>query len=442
MPTLALGGYRYIRTWLRYGNPFHPFTMLGFHGKGTVDELIIVHNTAWVVRGESKLRATWHSWTFDRERVAYTYDQQPGGFGLQWIYILLPVVLVAIALFVRGRRFDLLWGLLLPVVVHGLASPAPWWARYQLIVPAVGCVCLAAVLTAVAEGPRGGRDPGGPPDPRVRRAVLPSVPPLWRRCVAGLVAGAFVATTAVSMWWATQPTNTWVGDRASARRADVRETIDLMRDPDRDERILPTASYAGMNRVPDGRTVAFTEYTHQRFVNLMLGERGQRRVANLGEPRDVPDFTRRLRASGARYVLLTVAGRDRDLLLAVLRDRAHYRPVVRAGGGVGWSAGGLGGAELFEVGDFTGSVCGHRAPRLVATKRAPDTIAVSFRDACAAPLFEVEVVLVNAGGEAVRAWTGREGEAVLRVPSDLAGKPLLVRFAGDGYYEGGEATVD
>ncbi|MFI6980982.1 hypothetical protein ACIBSV_20660 [Embleya sp. NPDC050154] len=49
---------------------------------------------------------------------------------------------------------------------------------------------------------------------------------------------------------------------------------------------------------------------------------------------------------------------------------------------------------------------------------------------------------MNAGGEAVRAWTGREGEAVLRVPSDLAGKPLLVRFAGDGYYEGGEATVD
>ncbi|WP_331771854.1 hypothetical protein OG948_50675 (plasmid) [Embleya sp. NBC_00888] len=53
-----------------------------------------------------------------------------------------------------------------------------------------------------------------------------------------------------------------------------------------------------MNRVPDGRTVAFTEYTHQRFVDLMPGERGQRRVATLGKPRDVADFTRRLRASG------------------------------------------------------------------------------------------------------------------------------------------------
>ncbi|MFE2865269.1 hypothetical protein [Embleya sp. NPDC059259] len=429
LPALALGGYWYIRTWISYGNPFYPFTMLGFHGKGSVDELIIVRNTAPEVAGESKLRATLHSWLHDRERVAYTHDQQPGGFGLQWIYVLLPIVLVALALFLLRRRFDLLWGLLLPVLVSATASPAPWWARYQLILPAFGCVCLAAVLTAVAQRPSG-RGPRG------------SVPRVLRRGTAGLVAGAFVATTAISMWWATQPTNTWIGDRTSAHRATVRETVDLMRDPDRDRRILPTAAYAAMNRVPDGRTVAFTEFTHQRFVNLIMGERGQRRVTSLGEPRDAADFDRRLRASGAGYLLLTTGGPDRDLLLAVLRDRAHYRPVVRGSGAIGWFGGGAG-AELFEVGDFSATVCADRKPRLAATKPDRETIAVLLQDACAAPLFEVEVALVDERATAiVRTWTSREGEAVLRIPPDLVGKPLRVRFEGDGYYGPAEKTAE
>ncbi|MET7299174.1 hypothetical protein [Embleya sp. NPDC005575] len=426
----ALGGYWYIRTWIRYGNPFYPFTMLGFHGRGSVDELIIVHNTVPQLAGESKLRATWHSWLFDRERVAYTHDQQPGGFGLQWIYVLLPLVLVGLALFVLRRRFDLLWGLLLPLLVSATASPAPWWARYQLIVPAFGCVCLAAVLTAVAQRPRGG--------PGVRHVT---VPPLLRSCVAGLVAGAFVATTSISMWWATQPTNTWIGDRAFAHRATVRETLGLMRDPNRDRRILPTAAYAAMNRVPDGRTVAFTEFTYQHFVQLIMGERGQRRVTSLGEPRDAADFTRRLRASGAQYVLLTTDGRDRDLWLAVQRDRAHYQPVARGSGAIGWFGGGSD-AELFEVGDFAATVCANRAPRLAVTKSGPDTIAVSLRDACATPLFDVEVTLADeTATTTARAWTTGEGEAVLRIPSDLAGKPLRVRFAGDGYYGPAETTA-
>ncbi|MYS86092.1 hypothetical protein [Embleya scabrispora] len=426
----ALGGYWYIRTWIRYGNPFHPFTMLGFHGRGSVDELIIVHNTVPQLAGEGKLRATWHSWLYDRERVAYTHDQQPGGFGLQWIYVLLPIVLVALALFVLRRRFDLLWGLLLPVLVSATASPAPWWARYQLIVPAFGCVCLAAVQTALAPRPRD--RPGAP------RVI---VPPLLRRGAAGLPAVAFVATTAISMWWATQPTNTWIGDRTFAHRATVRETLDLMGDPNRDRHILPTAAYAAMNRVPDGRTVAFTEFTHQRFVQLIMGERGQRRVTSLGEPRDAADFTRRLRASGARYVLLTTGGPDRDLLLAVLSDRAHYRPVVRGNGAIGWFGGGSG-AELFEVGDFTATVCADRQPRLAVSKPAPDTIAVSLRDACAAPLFEVEVTLMDETGKTTaRTWTTGEGEAVLRIPSDLGGKPLRVRFAGDGYHGPAETAA-
>ncbi|MFF7249268.1 hypothetical protein ACFZBU_35795 [Embleya sp. NPDC008237] len=428
LPALALGGYWYIRTWIRYGNPFHPFTMLGFHGKGSVDELIIVHNTLPRLAGESKLRATWHSWLYDRERVAYTHDQQPGGFGLQWIYVLLPIVLVALALFVLGRRFELLWGLLLPVLVSATASPAPWWARYQLILPAFGCVCLAAVLTAVAERPRA-------PGPG-------RVAPMWRRGTAGLVAGAFVATTAISMWWATQPTNTWIGDRTFAHRATVREAVELMRDPDRDRRILPTAAYAAMNRVPDGRTVAYTEFTHQRFVNLIMGERGQRRVTSLGEPRDAADFERRLRTSGAGYVLLTTGGPDRGLLLAVLRDRAHYRPVVRGSGALGWFGGGAG-AELFEVGDFTATLCTDREPRLAATEPDRGTIAVSLRDACGAPLFEVEVALVDESTTTIaRTWTSREGEAVLRIPSGLLGKPLRVRFAGDGYYGRAEQAAE
>ncbi|MFE3200619.1 hypothetical protein [Embleya sp. NPDC059237] len=425
----ALGGYWYLRTWIRYGNPFYPFSMFGFPGRGTVDELIIRTTISPLVIGEGKARATWHSWLLDRERFAYTYDQQPGGFGLQWIYLLLPVLVVGLVLFGVRRRFDLLWGLVLPVIVWGIASPAPWWARYQLIVPALGCVGLAVVLTALAE--RSDRARGG------RMAVPMSA----RRAVAGLLAAVFVGTTAVSMWWATQPTNTWTGDRFGAHRANVREAVELMRDPDRDRRILPTAAYAGLDRVPDGRTIAFTDFTRADFLHLIMGERGQRRITNLGEPRDVADFTRRLRASGAQYLLLGVANGDRDLLLAVLGDRGHYRPVVRGNGGIGWFGGGFGGAELFEVGDFTRDLCANREPDLAVTARDAGTVAVVLRDACGAPLFEVDVVLLGAGGEVARVMTGARGEAVLRVPDSVAGQPVRVLFAGDGYYGPVEAEA-
>ncbi|WP_406290394.1 hypothetical protein [Embleya sp. NBC_00896] len=339
VPVLSLGGYWYIRTWVAYGNPFYPFTMFGFPGKGSVHDLIITTTMAPQVIGQSKLTATWQSWLLDRERLAYTHDQQPGGFGLQWIYVLLPIVIVAVGLFVFRRRFDLLWGLLLPVVIWGVASPAPWWARYQLVLPALGCVCLAAVLSAVAERPRSSR------------GFRPAAEPLLRRAVSGLLAGAFVVTTATSMWWATQPSNTWTNKGGWWHRADVRETVELMRDPDRDRNLMPALAYAGVQRVPHGETIAFTANTRQHFFLLLMGERGQRRITGLGEPRDLHDLTRRLRASGARYVMLSATGPDQALLAAVSRDRAHYRPVVQGDGALG-RAGDQPGAELFETGDF------------------------------------------------------------------------------------------
>ncbi|WP_331765931.1 phospholipid carrier-dependent glycosyltransferase [Embleya sp. NBC_00896] len=427
VPVLSLGAYWYIRTWVAYGNPFYPFTMFGFPGKGSVHDLIITTTMAPEVMGKGKLAATWHSWLLDRERLAYTHDQQPGGFGMQWIYVLLPVVVVAIGLFVLKRRFDLLWGLVLPVAIWGAASPAPWWARYQLVLPALGCVCLAAVLTTVAERP---------PDSRRFRPVEP----LLRRTVAGFVTGAFVVTTATSMWWATQPTNTWTSSGRSWHRADVREALELMRAPDRDRRIMPTAAYAGVRRIPDGRTIAFTGYTRQHFFHLLIGERGQRRITSLGEPRDIADFTRRLRASGAQYVMLSAAGKDRDLLVAVLQDRGHYRPVVRGNGALG-RAGEQPGAEVFETGDFTERLCAARVPELVATTGGPGAVTVSLRDACANPLFEVEVALVDDGRVVTRALTNDRGDGVLRVPADLTGRPLVARFAGDGYYGPAEVPV-
>ncbi|HSA52802.1 MAG TPA: hypothetical protein VLH10_22175, partial [Yinghuangia sp.] len=349
VPTLLLGSYWYVRTWLRYDNPFYPFTMFGFQGEGTVHDIIIVPNTPphWLEQGATE--TTLDSWWHEHSRHAYSYDVIPGGLGLQWLFLLIPAVLIGLALLAWKRRFDVIYGFAVPVVVSAAASPAPWWARYVLLLPALGVVCLAVLLTELAGRLPEARTTIAGQDWRTRI-------PLVRRLAAGLVALAFVAASATSMWWATSPTHIWTGSDTSWHKASVKEVIDLMDDPDRNSKIQPRQAYAPIREhVPAGETVALTEDCGAQFLHLIIGDKGEREIDLLESPRNAADLATKLHKSGARYLLLSEAGRDGELLKQVNADPAHYRLLVGPGQ-IGWfwlpAGTRIPSAWLFEVGDF------------------------------------------------------------------------------------------
>jgi hypothetical protein len=136
----------------------------------------------------------------------------------------------------------------------------------------------------------------------------------------------------------------------------VREVIDLMRDPARNNKLQPRQAYMPIQRnVPHGETVALTENSGVQFLHLIIGDKGERGIDMIGAPRDAADLKRRLQASGARYLLLTEAGKDAKLLRQVAADPKHFRQVVGAGR-IGWfwlpAGSRIPSAWLFEVGDF------------------------------------------------------------------------------------------
>lgn len=359
VPMALLGSYWYLRTWIRYGNPFYPFTMLGFEGRGTVDEIVAVPNTPKLLRGSGPIRQTWESWQFDLDRHPYQYDQSPGGFGPQWLYIVLPAILAFAVLCLVKRRFDIVYGLIVPVAVCSMASPTPWWARFQLMLPALGGVCLAALLTFIAGKAAAARtestaeSSSAVASPSRRSGVA-----LGRRALAGTLALAFVGLTTVTMYWATTPTDVWARNDKGWDRASVSQLLDLMSDPRRNDKMLPTQAYSQIRRnVPEGETVAYTDNTSAPLAHLIIGETWTRDIHNLGSPADAADLARRLDKAGARYVMLSEDGKDRALLRQVRNDPQHYRPVVN-GDRIAWPWI-PGRSTLFEVGDFPVPVTTH-----------------------------------------------------------------------------------
>ncbi|KYG11330.1 hypothetical protein BE21_07855 [Sorangium cellulosum] len=310
VPSLLLSSYWYLRTWLKYGNPLHPFPMMGFEGKLSFDDIMRDNTPPEIWNAHGLLAKLWGSWSADLTRHAFRYDQRLGGFGPQWVYVLLPALLIGLAVFLRRRQWDLLWGLALPLGVLLVAHPGPWWARYTLFLAGLGCVCLAAALDVVR--------------PRIVGTALGAV---------------FACVSALGMWWATDPTHI-VGLSGSAwTLLTAGQAVEFMRDPALQERIDPVWGYEPIRRLPDGSAIGATIDGPQHVV-LLLGERRQRNVVSLGWSRDIKDLRKAVQESGAKYVLLGSTGADADLYLAAIADAAHFRHLVHDGG--------VRGFDLFE----------------------------------------------------------------------------------------------
>ncbi|MFD9961721.1 hypothetical protein [Amycolatopsis sp. NPDC058986] len=408
LPMACLGAYWYIRTWLAYDNPFYPVSMLGFAGRGPADEVLRLSastNMPEPLRDQpfGWLGQTFRSWWDDLSLRDYDYAPTIGGFGMVWLPIIVPLAaLGCYVLFRRGRRVECV--ALVGFAVLWLAmSPAAWYGRLNLIVVAIGAALAMVGLTAISSR--------------------------WVR--NGLLAAA-VAAMAVTMWWATNPSYYQVrnadGSYHLLTAAEVARHIWL---GNTDEvPVEPVSEYRGLDAaVPEGGTIAVSSTTgDQPFTHPLLGDRGQRRLVVLDNPRTVEDLRAQMHASGASYVLVGGTYPQPEFAAAINNDRTHFR-LVRVEGG-------LQGASLYQLGDFPG-LCPSGVPEVSATMGKAWTVDVGVKTRCGNPVVDDTVTLFyRESGKPDQAVSvtqlNDDGTARFVVPEEMrkAGGVLFTRTQG------------
>jgi hypothetical protein len=148
VPLIALGGFWYARTWVRFGNPFYPVRVevLGhtfFAGLPLENFLSApLHRGPWW----KEVLWQWHQDQFLWIKAHYyTHDGRPSGFGPLWGYLAAPLLPVfALATLLRNR--PAMVNFLLPVILVFLAQPYKWWSRFTMLLLAAGTIAVAYVI--------------------------------------------------------------------------------------------------------------------------------------------------------------------------------------------------------------------------------------------------------------------------------------------------------
>jgi hypothetical protein len=247
---IAFGTFWYFRAWVVYGNPLYPFTIEAaghtlFAGKGSVHEMIMVPNTPAEVANLPKWKQIWVSWTSEPQSA--TYEQRLGGYGLQWLWALVPASIVWM-MYTLFRRRDLFWMLVLPFMAMFLMQPTPWWGRYTLFIVGFACVAFVGLLRVVKQS--------------------------WLRFVVQLLCLALVA---VSLWHQHTPESF----------AKLREANELPR-LDRSLGKLFYSDYEFLDELPNGSKIAlrFGDFAYPFF-----GDHFQHKVYSL-QMKDEASFWR------------------------------------------------------------------------------------------------------------------------------------------------------
>jgi hypothetical protein len=342
LPAFPLAAFWYIRTWVTYGNPFYPVTVLGFIGEGSQSQVIIGANKPAALDHVpfGPLGAAIRSWTEDLHGHLVSYDQRLGGFGPQWLWILFPALVVAIVLLVRHRR-DALAGVVVPVVAVCLASGAAWWARYTFALVALGCVAFAYVLEHTSAWAAR----------QVRRWGLAA------RAISPVAVTAFVALSTLGSWWATDPSDITVVMGAYAGPASLSQLADLITSPDPEAEVTPWNGFAAVEDLPAGTTIGVPATDHEYMLQPFVGNNLAHRLVILY---DQPDTTATQLAAMAvahdvDYVAIdatapvqltgAVRGKPKPSVSeSVATDLTQFKPLT------GYTVGD--GAMLYEVGQY------------------------------------------------------------------------------------------
>ena len=412
VPITALAAFWYLRTWVTWNSPFYPATVLGFQGLGTARQLLAANEPLQLRHAPfGQVGAMVKTWLFDLHRHTFIYDQRLGGFGLQWPLVVVPAVVVGTYWFAR-RRPSYLFGLVVPGLLLAFASSAPWWARYTIALAGLGCVCLALCLERLALM-------SSRHEARQRRWRVPGA-------TVTVLTAVFVAATAVSMWWATTPTDYEALVKGVPRLASPEQLVHIMASPDPEAVLYPWFAYTKLNGVvPGGTTLAEVSGT-QIFTYPLVGEDLQRRLISIGNPETADQLANALVAAGVRFVLLTPVVKPLSLSGSVAADPARFRPLT--------SGGLIDGSDVYELGHWP--VC--TDPNLQIVSSTEDTaarvlITGRLTDSCGAAA-DIPIDLYE-GNEQQPIYTGSDRVVATRntstdgsVTFNVAQPPFPARF--------------
>jgi hypothetical protein len=155
-PVVILGGFWFVRLWVRDANPVYPFALnVGsvrlFAGPAAVSQFI---TTPPRQVGGSPLTQPWRSWAYDLapwklfDRWTYAYDSPVGGFGAVWLLLDVPACVALTWIAARRRDAVFLLLVLIPVVAF-IVEPYRWWTRFSIALLAPGVIALAKAVEQI-----------------------------------------------------------------------------------------------------------------------------------------------------------------------------------------------------------------------------------------------------------------------------------------------------
>ncbi|MFD5513853.1 hypothetical protein ACFWIB_39960 [Streptomyces sp. NPDC127051] len=335
IPAGCLGGYWYVRTWLTYGNPFYPISILGFEGWGPVEEVLGVSETKNMPLHLRNLPLGWvgqtaRSWWDDLAQRAFDYAPTTGGFGIIWIPLILPFAAYSFIALRRRKKAGGALTLTIFALLWMALSPAAWYGRMNLVVVGVGATLAAAGISSMSKL-------------------------LLRQAVVAAMAGGI----AVTMWWTLNPTYYSIADSSGKHQMmSLGDAWSHIRaGTGKSAKIEPVSQFSGLeSSIPRGAGIAVsTPSGDQPYTFPLIGDRGQRRLIKLARITSVPRLREAMREKDAQYILVGGLYPDAPLLPMIQKDRQHFSKVAINGD--------LGGATLYKLGQYS-EFCPDPVPRV------------------------------------------------------------------------------
>ncbi len=305
VPTVALGAYWYLRTWVAFGNPLYPFALnipgFAFPSVGTVETLAVIPVTPQDLVGKPGWMQLVLSWLMDpgmqigvanSQGFIYQYSQRPGGLGPQWTLLFAPAM-VGFAIYSLWKRRDIFVLLVLPFALILLAQPSVWWSRFTISLVALGVIAFGFLLEFLLDALRG----------------------RWRAVGYGLqvVALALVLYSLTLSELAVTFPPSYLADLAQTSQEG--HTYGAYWDP----------SFHWVDQVKPGSHIAETSTTllDSWIVYPLFGAHYQNQICPVEAPNG-EGLLQSLRSCKAEYLMMSTRPHDQPYAAWALADSAHY----------------------------------------------------------------------------------------------------------------------